>query len=64
MGDYAEIQDQWLKGKKFEARRIRKAFDAVRAMERECEMITVEVMKDYGLDVDIDRYKQEANCYI
>jgi len=33
-------------------------------MERECEMITVEIIREYGLNVDIERYKQEANCYI
>ena len=64
MGDYATIQEDWLRGKKYETRRVHKAFDAVRAMERECEMIAVEVMKEYQLNIDIERYKQEANCYV
>lgn len=64
MGNHAAIQEDWLRGKKYEARRVRKAFDAVRAMERECEMIAVKVMEEYGLNIDIERYKQEANCYV
>lgn len=58
------IIDLWIEGKKYDMRTVRRAFNAIRAMERECEMITVEVIKEYGLDVDIERYKQEANCYI
>lgn len=60
----ATIIERWLHGKKYDTRTVHRAFDAIRAMERECEMITVEVIKEYGLDVDIERYKQEANCYI
>jgi hypothetical protein len=60
----ATIIEQWLHGKKYDTRTVHRAFDAIRAMERECEMITVEVIREYGLDVDIERYKQEANCYI
>jgi hypothetical protein len=58
------IIDSWLHGKKHNIRTVHRAFENIRAMERECEMITVEVIKEYGLNVDIERYKQEANCYI
>lgn len=58
------IIDEWLHGKKHHGRTVHAAFENLRAMERECEMITVEVIKEYGLNVDIERYKQEANCYI
>lgn len=58
------IIDDWLHGKKIEPRKVHRAFENIRAMERECEMITVEIIREYGLNVDIERYKQEANCYI
>jgi hypothetical protein len=60
----AMIIEKWLHGKKYDSRTVHRAFNAIRAMERECEMITVEVIREYGLNVDIERYKQEANCYI
>lgn len=61
---YSTICDEWLNGKKHKAFMVKRAFDALRAMERECEMIAVKVMRDNDLGVDIERYTQEANCYI
>ena len=64
MANYATVVEDWLQGKDFPMRRVRKAFNTLRAMERECEMITVQVFRKFNLNVDIERYKQEANCYI
>jgi hypothetical protein len=64
VNNYADIQEEWLQGKKHKPFLVRRAFDAVREMERECEMIAVEVIKKYSLPIDIERYTQEANCYI
>lgn len=64
MANYANVVEDWLHGKDFEMRRVRKAFNTYRAMERECEMIAVDVFRKFNLNVDIERYKQEANCYI
>lgn len=64
MANYATIVEDWLHGKDFEMRRVRKAFNTLRSMERECEMLTVAVFRKFNLNVDIERYKQEANCYI
>lgn len=62
--NYATIQEEWLLGKKHKPFLVRRAFNAVREMERECEMIAVELIKKYQLPIDIERYIQEANCYI
>ncbi len=61
---YTTICEEWLHGKKKKPFMVKRAFNAVREMERECEMIAVQVIKDNGLNVDIERYTQEANCYI
>lgn len=64
VNNYADIQEEWLRGKKHKPFLVRRAFNAVREMERECEMIAVALIKKYELPVDIERYTQEANCYI
>lgn len=61
---YSTICDEWLRGKEYKPFMVKRAFDALRAMERECEMIAVKVIKSNNLQVDIERYTQEANCYI
>lgn len=64
MANYATVVEDWLHGKDLPKRRVHKAFNTLRSMERECEMLTVEVFRKFRLNVDIERYKQEANCYI
>lgn len=64
MANYSTTVEDWLHGKEFEMRRVRKAFNTLRSMERECEMLAVAVFRKFNLNVDIERYKQEANCYI
>lgn len=60
--NYADIVDHWAKGADIPRGKVRRAFEAYRAMERECEQITVMLLKSYGIEFDAERYKQEANC--
>lgn len=61
---YADVVDDWLNGKEYDPRRVKRAFQAYRAMERECEQITVKVLTKHNIDFDQERYSQEANCSI
>ena len=60
--NYADVVEDWLQGKEYDPRRVARAFDAYRAMERECEKIAVKVMDKCGVVFDHERYAQEANC--
>lgn len=63
--DYADVVDAWIGGdESYDRRRVRRAFDTYRAMERECERLAVKVLKENGIPFDLERYTQEANCYI
>lgn len=54
----------WLGGKDYENKEVQKAFMRITIMERDTERRAVEVIKKFGLNVDIPRYIQKANCYI
>lgn len=60
--NYADIVDHWAKGADIPRGKVHRAFETYRAMERECEQITVMLLKSYGIEFDAERYKQEANC--
>jgi hypothetical protein len=62
--NYADVVEDWLIGKDFDSRRVKKAFETYRSMERECEKITVKVMQRHGIKFDLERYTQESNCHI
>jgi hypothetical protein len=59
---YAEVVEDWICGKEYDRRRVKRAFNAYRAMERECELIATKVMQRHGIEYDHERYAQEANC--
>ena len=59
---YANVVEDWVQGKDHDRRRVRRAFETYRAMERECEQIAVKVMCSHGIEFDHERYAQEANC--
>jgi hypothetical protein len=54
----------WLTGKDYDKREVQKAFCRVMVMERDAERRTVELIKRFNLNVDIDKYIRQANCYI
>jgi hypothetical protein len=60
--NYADVVEDWVNGKEYDRRRVRRAFETYRAMERECEQIAVKVMNRHGVEFDYERYTQEANC--
>jgi len=62
--NYADVVDGWVKGKKYSTSRVKRAFETYRAMERECERITVSVLLEHGVNFDVERYAQEANCNV
>lgn len=62
--NYADVVEEWLNGKEFSRRKVKSAFEAYRSMERECERITVKIMKRHGIKFDLERYTQESNCHI
>jgi len=54
----------WLSGKSFNKKEVEKAFCRVMIMERDAERRTMELIKKFNLNVDIDKYIRQANCYI
>jgi hypothetical protein len=62
--NYGEMIEDWLQGEEYDYRRVARAFETYRAMERECEKITTSVMLRHSVKFDPERYAQEANCTI
>ena len=62
--NYSDVVEDWLSGKDFDHRMVRRAFETYRSMERECEKITVKILQKHSIPCDIERYKQEANLSI
>ena len=61
---YCLIVEQWLNGKPYSKKLVRRAFYWVRKMERECEQIAAKLIDRYELPIDKERYIKNANCYI
>lgn len=60
-----ENWDKWLAGKKkYSKARIDLFFDVTKRVEFDCEKRAVELIKKYGLDIELKRYIQKANAYI
>ena len=56
---------EWLTNKNnYDNKEIQKAFCRVMVMERDAERRTVELIRRFGLNVDIEKYIRQANCYI
>jgi hypothetical protein len=63
--NYADVVEEWItENKNIDKRRIKRAFQTYRAMERECEIMAMGIMQKHGIDFDPVSYAQEANCYI
>lgn len=54
--------DEWLDGKY--VKNINKYLDDVRDMELDTEKRSVELIKTFGLNIDIDTYIKKANAYV
>ena len=55
---------EWLSGKEYTDKQIKSVIQDVIAVELDCEKRTVRKIKQYGLDVDVERYIQKANAYM
>lgn len=59
-----EIIFSWLEGKFYKQETIENAIKDVIALEWDCEMGALELIRKYSLDVDIDRYLKASNAYL
>ena len=62
--DASFIVDQWLKGKNYPIKKVKRAFFLVRAMERDCERRALKIIKDFNLKIDSKMYAKRAHVYI
>ncbi len=54
----------WLEGKEFSARKVKRAFRVIRENERDCERRAVALIQKFGLPIDVEFYAKTANLYI
>lgn len=52
----------WLEGKPVKG--IAEAIEAAREVEADCERRTIRLIKELGLDIDIESYTRAANAYV
>ena len=62
--DASFIVDQWLKGKNYPIKKVKRAFFLVRAMERDCERRALKIIKEFNLKIDSKMYAKRAHVYI
>lgn len=62
LGNSLNYVDEWLTGTN--VRNYEKHIDASRDLELDNEKRSVEIIKKFGLDIDIDNYIKKANSYI
>ena len=53
---------EWLAGRP--VRNIEKAIELSRELEADCERRTIRLIKELGVDIDIEQYSRAANAYI
>jgi hypothetical protein len=58
------IVDNWLKGKNYDPKVVKRSFFIVRAMERDCEKRAIKIIKKFELNIDTKIYAKKAHCYI
>lgn len=59
-----EIFDNWLQGKEYPKRVVRRCGEIIRDMELDCERITVQIIKDFDLPIKIEDQCRAAAAYI
>lgn len=59
-----EVIDQWLNGKRVNKTILKKAIEATKKLELDCEIRSVAKIKKYKLPINIQEYIQMANTYI
>ena len=58
------VVEGYLKGKKYSQKKIYNAFINTISMEMDCEKRTIQKIKKYKLNINIDLYIQKANSYL
>lgn len=54
----------WVKGRQYSSKSLKRAFNAVRLNEIECEILTCKLIKYYDLPINLDRYRKKVNLDI
>lgn len=63
--DCSDIMDDWFEGRvQLSNEEAKIVFNKVRDMELDCEIRTVNMIKQYNLPIEIDYYIQMANAYV
>lgn len=62
--DSITIMNKWIEGHEYKKSTINRALSLNRDCELNCERRTIDVIKEFGLQLDINKYCQSANSYI
>lgn len=56
--------DKWFSRKKIDQNELKKSFEILRTMERDCEMMACKIAKRFKLPINTNGYIKRANLYI
>jgi hypothetical protein len=63
--DCNQIVDMWINGcDEFRPTTVKRAFIKVRRLERNCEMLALNIIRRYELPINRKRFVRQANCHI
>lgn len=62
--DSLSIIDDWINGVDFRPSTLKKAFIKTRRMEKNCEMLSLMLIRKHELPVSHDKFIRQANCHI
>lgn len=58
------IMSEWLNGREYDYKTVKKAIDILRDCELDCERRVIKNIEKYKLDINVKKYCKEANAYI
>jgi len=56
--------EEWLSGQEYPEADLDKSIFSLQALEHDCEIRTVALMKKHRLKIDVERYIKQANAYL
>jgi hypothetical protein len=62
--DDTDVFFDWLDGGDYSPYLVRKAVNGVIEIEHDCELMTIEKIKEHNIDIDIDRYSRMTSTYL
>lgn len=62
--EYGEVLDSFLNGKKYPSRVIKECIRRNRDMELDCEIRSVDMIRYFGLNINVEEYIKQANSYV